>query len=644
MHKVLVANRGEIAVYTEGDESHATFAHEAVKLNSVSDYLDVGRIVEIAEGHCTHLHPGYGFLSESPALQQALPASVVFVGPSIDTLRTSSDKLLSRNLATSLGIKIAAGTRVTSNHDVHAFARAEGFPVMIKALDGGGGRGIRIVESDNDIQEAFNRCIGESPSRQIFVEKALIGPFWKHIEIQILGDGSGAVNHLWERECSVQRRFQKVMEFAPSRLPTSVIKSLIESSLKMAAHLIYRGLGTFEYLVNSQTSDWVFLEINPRVQVEHTVTEEIMHIDLVRTQLLLFTPSTTLASLSLASSPALPKGFAVQLRLTAEDPSRSFRLSPGTLNPAAVVWPSGHGIRVDTWLLTGPFSEDAVPQWTISTEFDSLLAKIIARGNTFEETSQKANRALRELRIGAPINTNCNLLAGVLNHPDWLSGTIDTLWLEQNIGEVLRLGKSLLQPNRFAGALRQTLSHTRTGATVPAPSGNTLLHPGTLFQLTLSPSDDAMSPTKHNLTLSSISQNGFPDRLSGILQTSLSQTPLAFSLSQSTSAAISSSAFELANPNDTSHVVSPLTGKIVELHPALVAANENVTTEYGRIVKKGETLVVLSVMKMESVVTAPHDAPVARLGKGIKVGVVLGEGTLVCVLGSTNPSALSSRL
>ncbi|KAF8055292.1 carboxylase:pyruvate/acetyl-coa/propionyl-CoA [Lyophyllum atratum] len=631
MYKVLVANRGEklgwatVGVYTEGDESHATFADEVVKLSSVSDYLDVGRIVDIAQGsQCTHLHPGYGFLSESPALQQALPASIVFIGPSIETLRTSSDKLLSRNLATSLGIEIAAGTRVTSYHDVHAFARAEGFPVMIKALDGGGGRGIRIVDSDDGIQEAFNRCIGESPSRQIFVEKALIGPFWKHIEIQIVGDGSGAVNHLWERECSVQRRFQKVIEFAPSRLPRSVIESLLQSSLKMAAHLNYRGLGTFEYLVNSQTSDWVFLEINPRVQVEHTVTEEIMHIDLVRTQLLLFTPSTTLASLSLASSLPLPKGFAVQLRLTAEDPSRSFRLSPGTLNPAAVVWPSGHGIRVDTWLLTGPFSVDAAPQWTISTEFDSLLAKIIARGNTFEETSQKANRALRELRIGAPISTNCNLLAGVLNHPDWLSGTIDTLWLERNIGE--------------------TLSHTPTGATVPAPSGNALLYPGTLFQLTLSPSDDATSPTKHSLTLSSISHNGFPDRLSGILQTSLSQTPLAFSLSQSTSAAIASSAFELANPNDTSHVVSPLTGKIVELHPALVAAKEDVTNEHGRIVKKGETLVVLSVMKMESVVTAPYDAPVTRLGKGIKVGVVLGEGTLVCVLGSTNPSALPSRL
>ncbi|GLB39033.1 putative biotin carboxylase C-terminal domain [Lyophyllum shimeji] len=661
MPKVLVANRGEIAIrilrsaaelgwttvaiYTDGDESHATFADEVVKLDRVSDYLDVGKIVNIAErSRCTHLHPGYGFLSESPALAQALPESIVFVGPSVETLHISSDKLMSRDLASSLGVKIAPGTRVLSSRDVYDFSRAEGFPVMIKALDGGGGRGIRIVHSNEEIEEAFNRCMGESPSRQLFVEEALTGPFWKHVEVQILGDGSGAVTHRWERECSVQRRFQKIIEVAPARLDTAVIRTLVDSSTKMAKQLNYRGLGTFEYLVNSKTLDWVFLEINPRVQVEHTVTEEVLGFDLVRTQLLLFTPTTTLASLSLSNSPPRPKGYAIQLRLTAEDPARSFQLSPGTLKTSTIVWPSGPGIRIDTWLSSGPSCRDTVSQWNVGTEFDSLLAKIIVRGSSFEEASQKAKRAMRELRIGGPVMTNRNLLAGVLDHPDWLAGTIGTLWLEQNIDTVLELGTTALQPTRPPGNLPKVLVHSQTDGKDPVSSGSTLLQPGTLFHLTLSPSASATSaPAKHSLTLSSISHNAFPDRLSGVLQTSLSSTPLMFSLSQSTSTAVTSSAFELANPNDSCHVASPLTGKIVKLHPALLAASHDAADEHARSVKKGEVIVILSVMKMESVIVTPRDALVERVGKGIQVGVVVGEGVLVCVLGNDSRS-LASRL
>jgi len=373
--------------------------------------------------------------------------------------------------------------------------------------------------------------------------------------------------------------------------------------------------------------------------------EEVTGLDVVRTQLLLFTPSTTLASLSLVNPPPPPKRYAIQLRLTAEDPSRSFRLSPGMLKPSTIVWPLGPGIRVDTWLSSGPFSRDATPQWTIGTEFDSLLAKVIARGDTFEEASQKAKRAMRELRIGGPVTTNISLLAGVLDHPDWLAGFIDTLWLERNIEAVLGRGKLVLQPIRAPGSLRDAFVSNQPslhGGLVS--SGSTLLQPETLFHLTLSPSDGAApAPMKHNLILSSISHNGFPDRLSGVLKTSLSPTPLTFSLSQSTSAAITSSAFELADPNDTFHVASPLPGKIVELHPALLAVDQNVADNHAQFIKKGDTIAVLSVMKMESVIMAPYDAVVERLGKGIQVGVVLGEGVLVCVLGNTS-RFLASKL
>ncbi|KAG6901430.1 hypothetical protein C0995_012105 [Termitomyces sp. Mi166 len=592
MPKVLVANRGEIAVrilrsaaelgwatvaiYIDKDESHATFADEAVKLDGVADYLDVGKIVVLAQRlKSTHLHPGYGFLSESPVLASALPNSIVFIGPSIETLRISSDKLLSRALATSLAVKVAAGGSVSSTEDVRAFARTKGFPVMIKALDGGGGRGIRLVNSSDEIGEAFQRCLGESPSRRVFVEQALAGRFWKHVEVQIIGDGSGAVTHLWERECSVQRRFQKIVEVAPSRLPVSVIRTLINSSMNIAKRLEYRGLGTFEYLVNAQTLDWVFLEINPRVQVEHTVTEEVTGVDLVRVQLLLFSSTPTLDSLSLPSLITRPNSYAVQLRLTAEDPLRSFRSSVGALKPSNIVWPSGHGVRIDTWLLDGPLPSDDPPVWTVSPDFDSLLAKVIVRGKTFEEVTQRASRALRELRILGHICTNHDLLVGV---------------------------------------------------------------PGTLFHLTLSSSTEATQlPSKHTLALSSISKNDFPAKLSGVLQTSLASTPLQFSLSQSTSVAISTSASELANPYDKAHVASPLTGKVVELHRALQAAKDN-KAKGDRFVRKGEMLLILSVMKMENVVQVPYDGYVERMGKGIQTGAVLGEvaqqsSTVLCVPG-----------
>ncbi|KAF8970403.1 hypothetical protein BDZ97DRAFT_1914705 [Flammula alnicola] len=647
MPKVLVANRGEIAIrilrsaaelgwntvaiYTENDTSHASFAEEAVKLNTVADFLNVEAIIKIATStQCTHLHPGYGFLSESPALPLALAkaGSIIFVGPSPETLQISSDKMLSRDLATSLG--------------------GVGYPVMIKALDGGGGRGIRVVEAETGVDEAFKRCLGESPSKQVFAEKALTGPGWKHIEVQIIGDGT-TVNHLWERECSVQRRFQKIVEIAPSQLPRQVIHPLLDASLKLANHLKYKGLGTFEYLINTQSHNWVFLEINPRVQVEHTITEEITDTDLVRAQLLLFTPQATLSSLRLSIPPLPPTTNAIQLRLTAEDPKRAFQLSPGPIRASDVTWPAGRGVRVDTWLTSGPYANEASSdmdpdaEWVVGTDFDSLLAKIIVRGRSFEEATAKARRALREIGIGGGVKTNATVLAGVIDHPNWASNAIDTLWLERNAVEILQLGDEAVASASGGSVdghkLKMRLGNAKADAAATSSIGaSILLQPGTLFNLTLSPSapssttqtaTSSISPTtltsKHTLTLSTIAQNAFPSTLSGTLQTSFSSTPLAFSLVQSTSAAVSSGAFEFADLNDERHVAAPMTGKIVEVHPALTAVD---ATSDSRLVRKGEVLLVLSVMKMENVILAPFDGAVERAGKGIKAGVVLGEGML----------------
>lgn len=664
--KVLVANRGEIAirvlrtaqelgwqtvaVYSANDASHAGFADEAIELGSAGEFMDVNVIAAIAaRTHCTHVHPGYGFLSESPKLSAALSSHnppITFIGPSPHTLRVASDKMLSRELASSLSVAISPGRRVASSEDILHFAANVPYPLMIKALDGGGGRGIRIVSTAEEVDEAFKRCLGESPSRQVFVEKALTGPGWKHIEVQVIGDGTGAVNHFWERECSVQRRFQKIVETAPSRLSRRAVQPLIDASLSIARSLKYKGLGTFEFLVNAQTGEWVFLEINPRVQVEHTITEEIVDYDLVRFQLLLFTPSTTLNSLALNIPPSTPTSFAVQLRLTAEDPSRNFQLSPGSIHPADITWPAGRGVRVDTWLANHPSCTkgDDTGSWTVGTEFDSLLAKIIVRGSTFEEMTQKGLRALGELSIGGTVRTNAAVLAGVLTHPDWMVGAIDTLWLERNAVQILELGTRSQISNGKSDMGHARGAHRASGSAPGSGGGQTqtmVLQPGTVFNLILS---DTTPPTKHTLMLSSIKQNAFPDTLSGTLQASFAPAPLAFSLAQSTSSAVASnSTFELADPNDLAQVATPLTGKVVELHPALVSVGKS-DNAGKRAVKKGEALIVLSVMKMENTVFAPRDGYVTRVGKGVRVGVILGEGVLVCVLGSAPEVNATSKL
>ncbi|KAF9554220.1 hypothetical protein CPC08DRAFT_753802 [Agrocybe pediades] len=677
MPKVLVANRGEIAIrvlraaselgwdavalYTENDISHATFADEAVKLNTPADYLSVEAIVKAAVNtQCTHVHPGYGFLSENPALPLALDSSITYIGPSPSTLRIASDKMLSRDLADSLNVPIAPGRRVQSSHEARDFARSTGYPVIIKALDGGGGRGIRIVNEEGLLEEAFKRCIGESPSKQLFVEKALTGPGWKHVEVQIVGDGTD-VNHLWERECSVQRRFQKIVEIAPSHLSREDVQPLLDASLKMAKKLTYKGLGTFEFLVNTDTPQrqWVFLEINPRVQVEHTVTEEITGVDLVRAQVLLFSTNSkvSLSDLSLLNPPPPPNVHAIQLRVTAEDPEKGFQLSPGTLRASDVNWPGGSGVRVDTWLTSAPIDGTEEPQWTIGTEFDSLLAKIITKGATFEEATEKAKRSLRELRLGgtnaaSPLKTNIAVLLGTLLHHDWRAagGTIDTLWLERNLAPVLQLGsnstaKAPRRPTGFDASLHSA-SLPDPGSSLGSGKNNVLLHPGSLFHLTLStPGQTASQSTKkHAITLTTIGQNAFPEALSGSFQsTFLDSKPIEFTLTQSTSASISSSGdFELADPNDPMHVGAPMTGKIVELHAALREAQAPSTDDGKRrtLVRKGEPVLVFSVMKMENVIVSPCDGYVRRVGAGVRAGVIIGEGTLICVLEEHNTSRL----
>ncbi|KAI0777206.1 hypothetical protein BD413DRAFT_514344 [Trametes elegans] len=670
--KLLVANRGEIAIrilrsatelgwrtvalYTEQDSSHATYADEAILLDSPARYMDPEHIADAARSaECSHVHPGYGFLSESPRLASLFASNgdhIKFVGPSVESLEIASDKMRSRELATSEGVPVAPGARVSSAGDVRNFTRGLGgsaFPIVIKALDGGGGRGIRLVNVDDDVEIAFDRCVGESASREVFVEKAFVGSGWRHVEVQIVGDGHGATTHLWERECSIQRRFQKVVESAPSLLPRNVVEPLIHAALKLARCLQYAGLGTFEFLVNGISHEWIFMEINPRIQVEHTVTEEIMDLDLIRVQLLLTLPGASLAAVlpSHTHTPPPPRGHAIQLRLISEDPKDSFRLCTGSIGPSQVSWPGGRGIRVDTWLCSGPNSLQD-PGWTVGVDFDPLLAKIIVYATTFQEATARALRASREIRIIGAVKTNAELLAGILAHPDWAAGNVHTRWLEKNLNDVLRLGGHHLDPHDGQNSSRLTF-HGQTPSPSRGPSAATatvLLQPGASFQLTLAPAghnEGAEVLQKHNLVLSAIGHNAFPSQLSGTLSTSLSPSPLSFSLTQ-LSTVSGSADVEFAHPADPTHVASPIAGKVVELYGALASAVDG--GEPGRgYVRQGEPLVVVSAMKMESVVNCPRSGRVVRMGKGIHEGAIIGEGALLCVLDvEDGPPSSSGKL
>ncbi|KAI0747016.1 hypothetical protein C8Q80DRAFT_1105542 [Daedaleopsis nitida] len=604
---------------------------------------------------CTHVHPGYGFLSESPKFASLFshPAtstsseSITFVGPSVDILEIASDKMRSRELASSLGVPVAPGIRVASTSDVRQFVASRGtkaLPIVLKALDGGGGRGIRLVNSEEEIEDAYKRCLGESPSKQIFAEKALVGAGWKHIEVQIVGDGRGGVTHLWERECSVQRRFQKVVEMAPSTLSRSAVQPLLDAATKMARHLKYAGLGTFEFLVNAHAQEWIFLEINPRIQVEHTVTEEIMDLDLVRIQLLLSMPGISLEDVlpRHERTPRPSQGHAIQLRLVAEDPDASFRLSPGTVKASDLSWPAGKGIRVDSWLSTGPRADSRV-DYTVGVDFDSLLAKVIVRAGTIEEATAKAQRAMREFNLSGEVKTNVELLAGIVAHRHWKEGSVHTRWLEANTDDLLRTGREVLSARKVQPQTGASASSLTLPTDADSSSGTLLLQPGSSFQLSISPAHVPVSDARdsdasqtHNLVLSTIGHNAFPSQLSGTLTTSLSPSPLAFSLTQ-LSAMPTSSQVEFANPHDPTHLACPLAGRIVELHPALVGSPD-------AFIQTGEPLVIVSVMKMESVVTAAKSGRVKRIGRGIEVGTVISEGTLVCLENARDATRLREHI
>ena len=445
MRKVLVANRGEIAVrafrainelgytsvavfpYEDRYSLHRQKADESYEIGErghpLRAYLDIPGLIEVAQ-HCgaDAIYPGYGFLSENPDLARACEeAGITFVGPPPRVLALAGNKVAAKEQAAAAGIPVLPSAGPWDDvEDLVAAGADVGFPLFVKAAAGGGGRGLRRVTAPSDLRAAVEAATREAATAfgdpTVFLEAAVEGA--RHVEVQVLADGSGDVVHLYERDCSVQRRHQKVVEIAPApNLDVAVRQRLWADAVKFARAVGYLSAGTVEFLVAPDGS-YVFIEMNPRIQVEHTVTEEVTAIDIVQAQLQV-AGGATLADLGITQDAIEVTGTALQCRITTEDPAQNFR--PDTGRVTTYRSPGGHGVRLDGCTYVGA---------DVSPHFDSLLVKLTCRGRTFPEAVSRAKRAVAEFRVRG-VATNIPFLQAVLEDPDFIAGNLSTSFIDE---------------------------------------------------------------------------------------------------------------------------------------------------------------------------------------------------------------------
>lgn len=446
LRKLLVANRGEIAVRiiraardlgiatvavhsaADAEALHVQLADEAVPIGPPAarkSYLNVEAILAAAAATgCDSVHPGYGFLAENAGFSDAVTAAgLVFVGPSGDAIRLMGDKVAARSAAAAAGVPCVPGSdgRVPGIAEARRILIDTGFPVMIKAAAGGGGRGIRIARNLAEFEAAFPQAEAEALAAfgdgGLYMERVVTRA--RHVEVQVLGDGRDAI-HLGERECSLQRRRQKVWEEAPSAaLPDRVRADLCASAVALAREVGYSGAGTVEYLYDDEAGRFYFIEMNTRIQVEHPVTEMITGVDLVAEMLRIAGGEP----LRLRQEDIRPRGHAIEVRINAEDPARDFAPFPGTVGELRL--PGGPGVRFDSMLYPG---------YTVPPFYDSLLAKLIVHGEDREAALRRLERALSELRIGG-MKTTQPLFTALAADPEVRAGEFHTRWLEGWLAE-----------------------------------------------------------------------------------------------------------------------------------------------------------------------------------------------------------------
>jgi acetyl-CoA carboxylase biotin carboxylase subunit len=439
--RVFVANRGEIAVRiiracrtlgleavvgvsdVDRDSAAARLADRAVCIGparATESYLRPETIVQAALGTgCDAIHPGYGFLSENPRLATvAHEADIAFVGPPAEVIELAGDKVAARAKAAEAGLPLVPGGEVATFAEAARFADEAGYPVLLKAAGGGGGRGIKLAHDESELEALFGVAVAEAESAfgdpRLYVERFVRAA--RHVEVQIAADAHGGVVHLGERDCSVQRRYQKVIEEAPApSISPAQRDALTTAAVAFARAIGYVNLGTVEFMVDAQTADFFFLECNCRIQVEHPVTEEVTGRDLVAEQLRIAAGEP----LSFAQDEVTLDGHAVEARLTAEDVAHGFRPSPGRIDRFVV--PEVAGLRVDTHCADGTL----VPPY-----YDSLMAKLIGRGPDRASAVGVLSEALDRLEVEG-VQTNRALLRDVLAHADFAAGAVTTRWLEE---------------------------------------------------------------------------------------------------------------------------------------------------------------------------------------------------------------------
>jgi len=445
--KVLIANRGEIAVriiracrelgyptvavYSDIDRRalHVLYADQAVPIGparSRESYLRIDRIIDAAKKTGAEaIHPGYGFLAENADFARACrDAGLIFVGPSPESIEAMGSKTESRQRMQAAGVPVVPGltSPVKSFDEIAEFARKTGFPIMVKASAGGGGKGLRLVEREEDLHSAFERVTSEAESffgdGAVYAEKFIASP--RHVEVQILGDQQGNIIHVGERECSLQRRHQKVVEECPSPIVDAELREKLGAmAIRAAAAVNYYSAGTIECLM-SPDRQFYFLEMNTRLQVEHPVTEMVWGIDLVKEQLRVARGEKLLYSQGQLS----PNGHAIECRIYAEDPSRKFAPSPGLIRYMSL--PQGPGVRNENGVYAG---------YTVPVHYDPMLSKLICHGATRADAIARMKRALAEYQVDG-IDTTIPFFTFIMDHPDFRAGRFDTGFIDRLLPEM----------------------------------------------------------------------------------------------------------------------------------------------------------------------------------------------------------------
>jgi propionyl-CoA carboxylase alpha chain len=663
---LLIANRGEIArrimrtaremgiqtvaIYADGDAS-APFVKEAdtaIALNgrtSTETYLDVSKVLAACKrSGADALHPGYGFLSENEAFAQAvIDADISWIGPTPAVIGAMGDKLSAKKLMVEAGVPTLPGIEITASTDLPSAAIEIGYPVLIKASAGGGGRGMRVVESENELLGAVESAKREAGSSfgddTVFLEKWLDTS--RHVEIQIIGDKHGNLVHCFERECSIQRRHQKIIEEAPSPAVTPNIRAaMCDAALKAANSLGYSSAGTVEFLLNG--TDFYFLEVNARLQVEHPITEEIIGRDLVREQIRVAEGET----LSFSQDDLSISGHAIEARLCAEDPNNNFLPSPG---PVTIWEPSTKGLaRFDSGVESGS---------VIATEFDPMIAKVIVHAPTRREAAARLARVLETTRIQG-LTTNRDFLVSTLRHRAFIAGDTTTDFIERVEPERTR---GITEPELIEAAIATTIeSQARNRANAKVMKGirsgwrNTMLP----FEIINFKFGDSLDDRECHLEYRSHRDGKFRFRTSsdgdemlvrpfecgkGEIDIDIDGKRANYRIEKSTSNKTGTTWLLHSTYGDLELLEQPrfpvpgmdeLSGGLVAPMPGAVLATE---VKCGDEVSKGDLLLILEAMKMEHRITAPINGIVTELHVAAGDQVENGQ-LLVTIDDGTDPS------